>query len=303
MRRRFLFIHNPTAGRQGRRLVHEVAAGLTHLGAEISMHTGAPDTLPGLLSVSTEYLDAVVAAGGDGTIRALAAHLQPYGLPLGIIPMGTGNVLANELGLPRTAVGLADLLLNGPVVTVGGARANGEPFFLMAGAGFDGEVIRHLDTPLKRRIGKAAYISPVLRALRSRHAPLQVTVDGQHHEAQWVVIANARNYGGAFVISPDAGIDRPGLIAVLARNASQAGLLAQLMSLGAGRLHRARGVTMLPCREVCITSDGEVASQIDGDAFGSTPLKIESGDTSVRIIVPDRFAARFAARVKADDAA
>lgn len=294
MRRRFLFIHNPTAGRKGRLLVHEVAAGLTHLGAEVAMHSGAPETLPGLLSVSTEYLDAVVAAGGDGTIRALAAQLQPYGLPLGIVPMGTGNVLAHELGLPTTAVGLVDLLLRGPVAMVEGARANDEPFFLMAGVGFDGEVIRHLDTPLKRRIGKAAYAQPLLRALKTRNPPLRVVVDGKEHEAQWAVIANARYYGGSFVISPDAGVDKPGLIAILVNNKGQLGMLMQMLALGAGRLEKAAGVTMIPCRHVSVECAGPVASQIDGDPFTVTPLTITAGGASVRLILPEAYAARLA---------
>ena len=206
--------------------------------------------------------------------------------------------LAHELGLPSSAVGLADLLLHGPADTIHGARANGEPFFLMAGAGFDGEVIRRLDTPLKRRIGKAAYVKPVLQALSSRHPPLAVVIDGKPFEAQWLVVANARNYGGSFVISPHAGVDKPGLIAILVFNAGQAGFLRQMLALGSGRFHAARGVTMLPCHTVTVACDRPVACQIDGDPFPDTPLTVTSGDASVRLILPEAFAARLAASGK-----
>lgn len=293
MRRRFLLVHNPIAGLDGRRLVHEVTAGLVHLRAEVARFDGAPEDLPAVLRDHAESIDAVIAAGGDGTIRALAAQLEPYGLPLGVVPMGTGNVLAHEIGLPGSAVGLADLLLRGPAHTFEGARANGEPFFLMAGVGFDGEVIGHLDTPLKRRVGKFAYVSPFLKTLRSSRAMLEVEVDGQPHQAQWIVAANGRRYGGPFVISPQAGLERPGLVAVLIKNAGQFGLLRQLLALGVGRLDRARGVEMIPCTRITVRSDSAVASQIDGDPFVATPLEITAGGARVSLIVPEAYAARL----------
>jgi diacylglycerol kinase (ATP) len=293
MRRRFLLVHNPIAGLDGRRLVHEVTAGLQHIGADVTRFDGAPRELPAVLQDRASSIDAVIAAGGDGTIRALAALLEPYGLPLGVVPMGTGNVLAHEIGLPSSAVGLADLLLRGPVHEFEGARANGEPFFLMAGVGFDGQVIGHLDTPLKRRIGKAAYVSPFIKTLRAERTTLDVEVDGARHQAQWVVAANGRRYGGAFIIAPQAGLERPGLVAVLIKNAGQLGLLRQLLALGTGRLHRASGVEMIPCTRLTVHSAGPVASQIDGDPFVATPLEISAGGARVRLIVPEAYAARL----------
>lgn len=300
MRRRFLLVHNPVAGLEGRRLVDEVKAGLTHLGASVTDHDGAPEAVSGLLRTRAGEFDAAIAAGGDGTIRALAAQLEPHGLPLGIVPMGTGNVLAHELDLPRTAVGLTDLLLRGPVREFQGACANGEPFFLMAGVGFDGEVIRLLDTPLKRKVGKAAYTAPVLKTVREAAPTLEVEVDGTMHSAQWVVAANARCYGGPFVISPDAGLHREGLIAVLIQSPSRFAQVRQLLALATGRLHRARGVTMIACKAVKVRSAKPVASQIDGDAFGATPLDITAGGTRVRLIVPEAYAARIGPELEKD---
>ena len=85
--------------------------------------------------------DAVIAAGGDGTIRHVAAALIGTETPLGIIPVGTGNVLAHEIGLAATAGAVAPMLLDGPIATVACAQANAEPFLLMVGAGFDARVL------------------------------------------------------------------------------------------------------------------------------------------------------------------
>lgn len=294
MRRRFLLVRNPIAGVDGRSLADEVVGGLRQLGAEVHDHSGPLETLPQVLHERAATLDAVIAAGGDGTVRALAVQLDQYQLPLGVIPMGTGNVLSHEIGLPLSAVGLAHLLLHGPVHTFEGARANGEPFFLMAGVGFDGAIIRALDTPLKRRVGKAAYTGPVLETLRQPQPQLEVEIDGRAMSAQWVVAANARRYGGPFVIARDAGLDRPGLIAVVVQSPTRLSQLRQLAALGLGRFHRVRGVQMLPCRSVRVNCSSPVASQIDGDPFVETPLDITAGGVSVRLIVPETYAQRLA---------
>jgi diacylglycerol kinase (ATP) len=300
MRRRFLLAFNPTAGLDGRRLVEEVVAGLEHLGADVIRHDGAPHALPELLRDNAANLDAVIAAGGDGTIRALAAHLDGLDLPVGVVPMGTGNVLAHEIGLPRSAVGLVHLLMHGPVRRFEGARANGETFFLMAGVGFDGAVIGALDTPLKRRVGKAAYAGPVLKVLRQPQPLLDIEVDGQPFRAQWLVAANAHRYGGPFVIARDAGIERPGLIAVVMQSPHRLSQLRQLLALGIGRLHRASGVHMIPCRHIVVRSTQPVASQIDGDPFVATPLEITAGGVGVRLIVPETYAKRMATTAAAE---
>lgn len=293
MRRRFLLVFNPTAGLEGRSLVHEVAAGLEHLGCEVIRFDGAPEALPQLLRQTAPNLDAVIAAGGDGTVRASAALLAGYDVPLGVVPMGTGNVLAYEIGLPRSAVGLVHLLRSGPVRRIEGAHANGEPFFLMAGVGFDGAVIRELDVPLKRRVGKAAYAGPVLKVLRQPQPLLSLEIDGKPFSAQWLVVANAHRYGGPFVIARDAGLERPGLVAVVAQASNRIAQLRQLTALGLGRLHRARGVAMIPCRHVTVASAQAIASQIDGDRFVTTPLEISAGGIAVRLIVPKTYANRF----------
>lgn len=289
MRRRFLLVHNPIAGRRGRHLVHDVVAVLEANGASVDTLAHGVHTLGEALAAPSQPFDAVIAAGGDGTIRALAAEPKLGDLPIGVIPMGTGNVLSHEVGLPRSAGDLALLLLNGPARTFEGAQANGEPFFLMAGVGFDGEVIRRLDTPLKRAVGKAAYAAPMLRTLARPLPELDIIVDGMPHRANWLVAANARRYGGAFVIAPQAGLHRTGLVAVLLRASTRTRLLRQLLALASGRLERAPGVSMLPCRSLSVTSGAPVCSEIDGDPFGPTPLTITAGGATVRLIVPEGY--------------
>jgi diacylglycerol kinase family enzyme len=160
----------------------------------------------------------------------------------------------------------------------------------MVGAGFDARVLTALDQRLKSRVGKMAYAGPLLGALIRPVDTLNVTVDGHRYAASWVVIANARHYGGRFVLAPRAGILERGLEAILFKARNRAVLVGQLMSLAMGRLGpratRVGDVEMLPCSRVSIAAHEPVPTQIDGDVFGTTPLEVDAGTAQVRLIVP-----------------
>lgn len=294
MRRRFFLIDNPGAGRTGSTLVQEAVRILERGGATIERARPASieaSRLAARAAADAGRYDAIVAAGGDGTIRQIATALIGSDTPLGIVPVGTGNVLAHEIGLARTPNAIARMLAGGPAITAATALANGEPFLLMAGAGFDGRVIAALDQGFKSRLGKVAYAAPMLGALVRPMDQLMVTVDGYRHEASWAVIANARHYGGRFVMAPRTGIRERGLEAILFKARNRAVLLGQLMALALGRLDTraaagAGDVAMLPCSRVSITAHHPVPTQIDGDPLGQTPLEVEAGTGEVRLIVP-----------------
>jgi diacylglycerol kinase (ATP) len=294
MRHNFFIVANPGAGLSGSPLVDQVTAALRQAGASVTC--AQPGSIEGARKLAHEAAaggryDAIIAAGGDGTIRQVAAALLGGNAPpLGIVPMGTGNVLAHEIGLALNAGAITRMLLHGPCMSVMCARANTEPFLLMAGAGFDGRVIAALDHRFKSYVGKAAYAGPILGALVRPVDVLTVTLDGSRHEASWVVISNARHYGGRFVLAPHTGIQERGLQAVLFKATNRAVLMGQVLSLVMGRLDRRaaiRGdVEMLPCTSATITAHRPVPTQIDGDPFGSTPLEIESGSAVLNLIVP-----------------
>ena len=294
MRRRLLIISNPGAGVSHSTLIDDTAAALQRAGAVLTRVQPADVAAARLAAreaAASGTWDAVVAAGGDGTIRHVAAALIGSDTPLGIIPIGTGNVLAHEIGLDPQPAAIARMLLDGPVIDVACARANGEPFLLMAGAGFDAHVLRRLDQRTKSLLGKLAYAAPLLGALFRPLDALTVTVDERVHHASWAVVANARHYGGGFVLAPRTGIDRRGLEVILFKAGTRTALLSLLMSLARGRLGErataARGdVEMLACTRVTIATSAPVPVQIDGDVIGATPLEIDAGTAHVRLIVP-----------------
>lgn len=287
MRKKFLLVFNSTAGPAGRTLIEKVVAALTGRGASVvPFQPDATGRVPTPSMVIAGGYDAVIAAGGDGTVRELAIALAGSNIPIGFVPMGTGNVLAHEIRLPKTPDGLARVLIEGPARDLQGGRANGQPFYLMAGAGFDGEIIQRLDMPWKRRVGKLAYTAPTLKSLALPLPTLTVVVDGHEHVANWAVIANARCYGGAFVLAPGEDMASGSLTAILVRAGSRANLMRKLLALPIGRLTRQTGVEAIRCHRAAIHAHQPVAAQVDGDPFGTTPLTVEAGGAPLTLIVP-----------------
>ncbi|MBU2583082.1 MAG: NAD(+)/NADH kinase [Alphaproteobacteria bacterium] len=293
MRRRFLLLHNPVAGLRRHRLVRRVVRELEERGAEVvmlrlwglSQHL-SQEALERI--VKFDRFDALIAAGGDGTIRALAKALGPNAsVPIGVIPAGTGNVLARELPLPSRPHEVAEMLLNGPETEIPGALAGEEPFFLMAGVGFDGEIIAGLDLELKRRIGKAAYVWPTLKALFTRPKPFCVLIDGVPFAASWIVGAKARRYAGGFTIAHDIAIGDARLIAVLFGATTRRGRLLEMIALGLGLHPRLKSVRTLACQRIEVPDKG-LPVQIDGDDDGLTPIAIGIGGGNLRMIVASR---------------
>ena len=302
MRKRFLLIHNPFAGLRGHTLAHRTARALERAGASVVVvRLRGPDArhaYDDLLSkVQVEKFDAVLAAGGDGTVRALAAACANSHVPVGIIPMGTGNVLAHEIGLSRKPKEIAHVAMKGDVQEIYGASINGEAFFLMSGVGFDGDVIRNLNLNTKRRIGKLAYTLPIIRALLKKPIPFTIHVDGQEHETTWIVAANVSHYAGGFTIAQNASIVRPDLNVVLFKGQSRSERILELLALATGRLANCKTISIMPCQELIVAqgssgtrNEARLPVEADGDVLGYSPVKIRAGTTKLNLIVPPTFA-------------
>lgn len=285
-RKRFLIVHNPMAGRNRLDVVREVARYLERAGAVADLHVKAENTRDDALSAPIDTYDAVVASGGDGTVRSMVAMLGGSNVPFGLIPAGTGNVLAEELRLPRKAGEIADMLLHGPVVALSTASINGAPCLLMVGAGFDGQVVAGLPMALKRQIGKPAFGWPILAALARKPRTFEVKVDGRSHEASWLVVANAAHYAGRFLLSKNTNILSPGFNVVISRATSRRQRMLELLHLVAGQLERASTIEMMPARTVDIRGAENLAVQVDGEPVVSSSYRVVADVARTPMIVP-----------------
>lgn len=293
-RRRFLVVYNPRSGKSRRRLLDAVcariasSAGVTSLVIEHSF-TEIRDVVRDAAASGT--FDAAVAAGGDGTIRAVAAGLDGTSLPLGVIALGTGNVLAIELALPREPAGIAEMLMRGPTITLSCGRVDGEPFLLMVSAGFDAAIVRRCRSEAKRFLGKLAYAAPLIAQLSERPTPFRTLIDGVEHRATWLVVSNASHYAGRFVIAPDRTVTAPGFTALVVTTRSRRGLLGVMLEIAAGRRPSADLATLIPCRRVEIPDAAGVPIQVDGDAMPRPSLLITEEKSPLRLITHASFRA------------
>lgn len=289
-RRRFLIVHNPLAGRNRVAVVQDVVHRLVQAGAIVDLHNVSTEETNEGLNERVGYYDAIVASGGDGTVRGLARQLQGRATPpFALIPVGTGNVLAAELNLPRDAAGIARMLLHGPIVHLSTASVNGAPFLLMIGAGLDGEIIARLPLALKRRVGRLAYGWPVMAALARAPQRFTAMVDGEACEASWLIVANAARYGGRFVLSPRTGVLAPGFNVVISHATRRGERLWELLNLAVGRLESVGTIEMRPAHSVELRDAGTIAVQVDGEPIAASSYSIASDAGTIAMIVPSTF--------------
>ena len=298
MRRRFALVFNASAGVAGPHLLKRVIERLEAAGATVEMletASSADATAQVRTLAMTKSMDAVIAAGGDGTIRAVAAGASGTELAVGVVPLGTGNVLKYEIGLTSCASEIAQTLLSGPELKVRGGLVNGAAFFLMVGAGFDGRVVSQLNFQTKRRLGRLAYGGPIMRTLVHGPDHLDVEIDGAHYDASWVIVSNVAHYGGSFVLTRETQLGANKLLAVLVEKKSRVAILKASLSLALGRLadpkKRPHGVKVIPATRVRISSAANVPVEVDGDDAGTTPVVITAQGPEVRLIVPDAYVA------------
>ena len=150
----------------------------------------------------SQKLPLIVAVGGDGTINTVINGMQPQRATLGVIPLGTANVLAWELGIKsieeavqRLATGTPRPFSVGEVTTANGSRR----FLLMAGIGIDGAVVAGVRNTETRRLGKLAYLLSAIREIWRWDASLLAVNDGQRScSCHSVIVANAAHYGGPY---------------------------------------------------------------------------------------------------------
>jgi diacylglycerol kinase (ATP) len=284
-----LIIFNPAAGSRRRSRLDRAIAQLP--GARLAETHGPSHAEALARQAAAAGEDCVVAAGGDGTIAEVAAGLVGSETALGILPLGTANVLALELRLPRRPEEAARALLAGheAMLWPGIARfGNGRSrlFVQMLGAGFDAMVVRNLNLRLKRGIGRAAYVWQATRELpRYPFSPIQAVLDdGAPLSASALVVTKGRLYAGPFPLAPGATPLRPGFhVALIGGGALHAAMAGALLPLGL--LPHLPGLVLRQASRVSLRGD-TVPTQMDGDVTGDLPVAVQDAPAPLKIRLP-----------------
>ena len=257
-------------------------------------------------AVSQSY-GSVIVAGGDGTVNEVANGLLTGAasmstskdasvtspIPLGIVPIGTQNVLASELGMqPGNIRDAAAAVISGHTRTIDVGEISGRYFVLMAGFGFDAVVVRDVQKPIKELVGPAAYAFATLSAITKYNSTaMSIVLDDEpiSTRAFLLVVANAASYAYHQVkMAPFASLDDGWLdICVFEKPPTDRfGFATQVAALFAGRHLRDPRVRYYRARTIAINSLPPVAVQLDGDPFGTTPVSISVCPRALRVFAP-----------------
>jgi len=291
--RRVLVIYNPTAGRRrGKRL----AATLDLLRArgcvvEERRTTRRGDAEEFARAASSADYDVVVAAGGDGTVNEVVNGMigRPDRPRLAVIPLGTANVLALEIGLdPKDAGQVADTIAFGATSTVHLGVANGRHFLLMAGAGLDAHVVEGVNVALKRHAGKLAYVVESVRQAFGYDFPeLQIRANGVTYEGRMAVACRGRFYGGPFVAAPDARLDRPKLEVCILPKSGVGGVVRYGLALPMNKLSELPEVQVVSADSITILGPRGAPLQGDGDIVARLPAEISIAGETIELVIPE----------------
>jgi YegS/Rv2252/BmrU family lipid kinase len=238
--------------------------------------------------------DLIVAAGGDGTVSAVANGVVGGVARLAILPLGTTNVLARELGVPLE-LEAACALIAGPNATtpVDGMRLEGRCYFTQIGVGVDAMMIHDTSEVDKRRMGVLAYVLTMLKALAG-YTPRRITVDADGRcvrtRSLQVILANCGTLGAsALRWGPDVRADDGRIDVCVFRPRSPLDYLRIAWNFLLGRHGRDPRLTYLRSSlRVVVPSDAELPVQGDGEVVARTPLEVEVIPGAIRVIVPPR---------------
>ncbi len=297
-RQNAVLISNPKTGRYGSRRgasVKDICAYLEAHGHRVEVQeTGAPGDATRIAQAATarDDVDLVIVSGGDGTINEALQGLIGTKSKLGIIPRGTANVLARDLGLPLNVLKAAEIIAKGKAqrVHVGCATdtATGAKryFLLMAGIGLDASVVRRVNPQLKKHLGKAAFwLSGLSHLADWKPVLFQISINGEELEATFVAIGKAASYGGDLSVTPRAQLGQPDF-EVCAINSRSRLRYLQLLSyvVRSGVPASKREVRFL--RTNLVSATGTVPVQVDGELIGKLPMTFSIAPETIDVIVP-----------------
>jgi YegS/Rv2252/BmrU family lipid kinase len=308
--RNALLIHNPNAGYGGsgrRRKLDEARRILALSGIEADLQeTRAPGEATSMAHrASVEGRHLVIACGGDGTlneiVNGLAAQENGHRVPLALLPGGTANVLAKEIGLPWDIPSAAEKLVHGEIkeIALGLATPVKEPskaryFLSVAGAGPDGMIVYSIDLELKARLGILAYWWQGAREVFHYKFPHFRIVTGEKKlDVSLAVVGRTKHYGGPFRITDEADLFAEQFEIMGLTTQSGFRYLSYLPTLWAGKLRGTEGVHYWKANSiVCEPLDcNPVYAQVDGEPLARLPVEFKIVPRALKLLVPKDTAA------------
>ena len=261
-------------------------------------------TAPGSASSLAEQaikdgFQTIVASGGDGTINEVVNGIgqkkrELDEVSLGILPLGTLNVFARELGISLSIKKAWNTIQIGhtrkvdlPIAKLHTHSGITEKVFIqMIGAGLDGDAVGGVSIPLKRKVGALAYLVSTLSALRATPPKLTAKWDGGSTEGEWMCVGNGKMYGGPFTLFPNAMVDDGKLDLCVLPKVNNRIIAHAVIAMLRGRLNSWPGIIYHRVSKLTIEGTTDTRIQADGDYIGKLPLQIRVLPRKLNVLVP-----------------
>lgn len=287
--KRVLVVANPVAGSLKPRRLARIVSRLEAKGCSVNVHqTRAPGDAERLIANSDlSEVDVIAAAGGDGTFNEVLNGLPDNGPPLAILPFGTVNVLAKEIGLKASINAIADMVAFGTSRRITVGNVNGRRFALMASVGLDAIVVDKVNLTLKYRVGRLAYLYETLKQLAT-HRPVtyQLSINGCKQEVAGIIIANGRYYAGRYITSPTADLEKPLLDVCRLTGTGCLTPASYFLSLVLGQFAKRADVRISEASQFEILGPEGAPLQADGDILCRLPATIKVLPSAIDLIFP-----------------
>ena len=245
-----------------------------------------------LCRVHLKKFDVIVAAGGDGTINEVINGIDDK-TSLGIIPLGTANIGAYEANINKNPSKVAEIILSGKIKKIHIQEANNRKFFLMTGVGYDASVVETVQSNLllKKTLGKLLFfIISIAKLIYFKKYELKILANNKIYLANWVIVTNAKHYGGSFQLTKDTDIFEKRLITYLFINLSRFDVIKNLLKIiRKQNLEENNKVIKIISDDIFINSKSKVPIQCDGEFIGNLPLQIKNSKKTINLLVKDEL--------------
>ena len=282
-----LVILNPAAhGERAQRKLAQVESLARDCVVHATTHTGEAQLMA--RRGVDEGFEKIVAAGGDGTINEVVNGLAGTNATLGLLPIGTMNVFATELGLPVHDLELCwNIVRNDSIRVVDLPKANQKFFVQLAGVGLDAQVVKETSARLRRSFGPLSYIiSAVQIAARQPPRLFIQCEDTSIDEGSFVLVGNGRLYGGPFPFFKHAALDDGLLDVIVFKRLGYLEIIKYLQDVVFSSDIRVPEIEYFQTRRLRVQSDQSVPVELDGELVGNCPVEFSLQERSLRVLVP-----------------
>ena len=286
--KKICIIFNPKAGSSKLAKLNKIIAELNKNNIVTLFETTAAGDATNIARTESAHFDIVVAAGGDGTINEVVNGINPN-TPLAIIPMGTANIVAIEAGISNNSKAICAAINQGKTKRAYVSTINNKKFILMAGIGYDAQVVTNINPKLKKIFGKLIFaLEGFKQFFKLKEFTITIKTNHQTYNANWVLITNAKHYAGSHSITTSTNIFDEHLVCYIFPDLNKLNFLYYLfLILLFGDLSKSDKIITVRSTSFEITSSTATPVQCDGELFGQLPVLIKNNKECVNLLIPN----------------